>query len=510
MTKLLVIFILFSNILFSQTISDALLISQGYVHGSARYQSMGGAFTSLGGELSSMNLNPASGAVFFSSEASVSYSNSMVNNDVSFYNKGGEANKTYNNVNQLGVIFIIEEPENNSSIVKYGIGVNYSRLNNFNEQINFAANNDTQIEVYSGKDLMYRGYSSFVASLLLEADGYIPDDLGPVEGMAYDNFLIDINDVKSPFYDSKYLDYSDDFPLYVSSAIAKNSFQNYTLDRSGRSGEYTFSFSMDVNEKLYIGASYNRTNIDMMTSISLSESEFSESSYVDKFTYRSFVNTSGNGSSVSLGAILKANKYIRLGLSYHSSTKYNLMDLYSYSLSVKYKKPPSDESASLTYSEKLEDEYFTYTIYTPRKLNTGISAIFGTLGLISLDYEYLNYSSMSFEPESDFEEENKNIKQQLKNTSNNIRLGTEWNVSYVSLRGGYTYRQSPYRDEKIKSSIQSLSLGIGFNFNDWNFDVSYQQFMNTQDYYIYEVDLVDAANIDRTEQNIVATLRFSL
>ncbi len=108
-----------------------------------------------------------------------------------------------------------------------------------------------------------------------------------------------------------------------------------------------------------------------------------------------------------------------------------------------------------------------------------------------------------------FEAENNEIKNTMKST-HNLKIGAEWKVSFVSLRGGYAYSQSPYKDIDWQSDTQSFSLGAGLNFKTWNFDVAYQRVIRTYDYYIYESDLVNAANIDRTDGNFVATLRFKM
>ena len=57
-----------SAISFSQNVDDALRYSQVFYGGTARFMSMGGAFTALGGDISSLSQNPAGLGVFRSSE----------------------------------------------------------------------------------------------------------------------------------------------------------------------------------------------------------------------------------------------------------------------------------------------------------------------------------------------------------------------------------------------------------------------------------------------------------
>jgi hypothetical protein len=48
---------------YSQEVSDALRYSQDNLNGTARFRALSGAFGALGGDLSSINVNPAGSAV---------------------------------------------------------------------------------------------------------------------------------------------------------------------------------------------------------------------------------------------------------------------------------------------------------------------------------------------------------------------------------------------------------------------------------------------------------------
>ena len=70
---LILIFISSSLIIKSQTLSEILSISFEKPIGTARFESMGGAFGALGGDISSINTNPASGAVFIDNEFGIQF-----------------------------------------------------------------------------------------------------------------------------------------------------------------------------------------------------------------------------------------------------------------------------------------------------------------------------------------------------------------------------------------------------------------------------------------------------
>ena len=512
----LLILTLTSHLVFSQSANDALLISQNGINGSARMTSMGGAFTALGGDLSALQLNPASGAVFLESQASFSYGLSDIKNNSTFYNGGGEDQTHYNNLNQIGVVFVIDNTDEYSSILKYSLGFNYNRTRNYNENLSFSGNNNTQFDdskgegIYYNGDLMYDGYSSIATSFVLAANGLSPTQLGPVEDLAFYTYLIDMNipidpsnpDEGSIYYDPRYPTYTDGFPVYVMSAIPENLKQDYSLNRTGFSGLYNFSASLDVNNKLYLGVSYDRSSLSTVTSIKLNESGFAAASEVKNLTYESSVNTYGTGNGFSIGGIYKVTDFIRLGATYHSPTWYSMSEEYYYNISIV-------NSSFANENERTEIFYSDYEIKTPSKVDAGIAFVFGKNGLISADYQFIDYSSMTLEPDNDFRYENEEIKNTMTST-HNIRVGTEWKVSFISFRAGYSYSQTPYKNNEWQSDTHSYSFGTGLNFKIWNLDLAYQQASRNYQYNIYDTNLVESATVNRTEGNFVATLRIKM
>ena len=56
------------NLVNAQNLDDVFRLNQFYHNGSARFNSMGGAFGALGGDLSAISINPAGSVVFIDSE----------------------------------------------------------------------------------------------------------------------------------------------------------------------------------------------------------------------------------------------------------------------------------------------------------------------------------------------------------------------------------------------------------------------------------------------------------
>ena len=70
--SVLFIFIFFSLTINSQNLQEILNITLDRPNGTARFESMAGAFGALGGDLSAININPASSSVFNDNEYSIS------------------------------------------------------------------------------------------------------------------------------------------------------------------------------------------------------------------------------------------------------------------------------------------------------------------------------------------------------------------------------------------------------------------------------------------------------
>ena len=60
-----------TSLILAQDITDAVRYSMDEIQGTARFRAMSGAFGALGGDMSSVNINPAGSAIFNNSHASL-------------------------------------------------------------------------------------------------------------------------------------------------------------------------------------------------------------------------------------------------------------------------------------------------------------------------------------------------------------------------------------------------------------------------------------------------------
>jgi len=239
------------------------LFSKENINGTARYNAMSGAFGALGGDLSSIETNPAGAAVFLKSEFSVSLNVRNIETASSFYGTNELLENDYTNLSQAGGVFVFNT-RNNSNWSNLALSFNYSITNNFED-----------LWIASGNS------------------GFAP-----------------ITDL----YDNDPVIYGNSDGQY---------FENYT---DGKNSKYSFTIASQYNDNLYVGASINTYDIDYYQSVLIEEynndgngNTFDVSQIQELLTY-------GDGYSFNVGFISKPSDNIRFGLAYQSPVWYTLAE----------------------------------------------------------------------------------------------------------------------------------------------------------------------------------------
>ena len=239
------------------------LFSKENINGTARYNAMSGAFGALGGDLSSIETNPAGAAVFLKSEFSVSLNVRNIETASTFYGTNELIENDYTNLSQAGGVFVFNT-RNNSNWSNLALSFNYSITNNFED-----------LWIASGNS------------------GFAPiTDL-------YDNDPVIYGNSDGQF------------------------FENYT---DGKNSKYSFTIASQYNDNLYVGASINTYDIDYYQSVLIEEynndgngNTFDVSQIQELLTY-------GDGYSFNVGFISKPSDNVRFGLAYQSPVWYTLAE----------------------------------------------------------------------------------------------------------------------------------------------------------------------------------------
>jgi long-subunit fatty acid transport protein len=282
----------------------------------------------------------------------------------------------------------------------------------------------------------------------------------------------------------------------------EQTFENFT---NGRNDKFVFSFAAQSSENLYVGASITTHSIDFYQSIFAEEFNNDGEGNTFDVSAHEELSTFGTGVSFGVGFIAKPSKELRLGVSFQSPTRYELSEEYVAFDDVLFFNGEPDIQRDI---ESIN--VFDYNLVTPAKLTGSLAYIVGKEGLISFDYTYKDFKNIKLKPSGEFNDENQNFSNTLKGVSQ-FKVGAEWRIDKISLRGGYHFEESPYADAIDSDNISGYSLGVGLKFTgNTRLDFSYQNSKNTDVYNFLNVDGAQPANLDIDNDRFTATLVIGL
>ncbi|MCB7481134.1 OmpP1/FadL family transporter [Christiangramia sediminis] len=483
----------------AQTLQDAYRYSSSELSGTARYIGMSGAFGALGGDISAMAINPASSAVFLSSSATATLSYRSLDNSIN-YNNGQSSGENSNiDLDNIGGVFVFTANED-SNWKKFSLGLNYSSEQNFEEDYSVRGNSTNSIDQY------FLNYANGVPLDLLQLQGgenisdlysFLGENYGfgaQQAFLGYQGFIIEA-DADNP-------DNTGYFSL-----IDEGSFdQRYAYAATGLNGKLTFNAGTQFKDFLYLGLNLNSHFINYENSTELSEFNNNAESLTTEVYFGNSLSTNGDGFSFQLGGIAKVNDNIRFGLTYDSPTWFNIREETTQYLETN---SPSDEFVSVV--PQIVNIYPEYRLQLPEKIAVSAAYLFEKQGLLSFDYGRKDYTNIKFKPENDidFQDLNANIAENMKAAST-YRLGGEYRIANFSLRAGYRFEESPFKNKNRVGDLTGYSGGVGYSFGSINLDLAYSNAQYDEGSPIYNVGLTDPVNIDRDLSKFVLSLTFGL
>ncbi|UJH66709.1 OmpP1/FadL family transporter [Allomuricauda sp. SCSIO 65647] len=481
----------------AQNINDVLRYSTENTQGTARFQAMGGAFGALGGDLSSLNVNPAGSAVFNYSQFTISGSNYNRDNEAFFGNRTRTTDINSLELNQAGGAFVFKSSD--SPWKKLSLAFNYDLVQNFDNEF-FASGSTLQ-----GIDNYFLSFAQgqTLGPLRVQQGEFIEDaylDIGSSLGFgAQQAFLGFQSGLIEPETDD------DANTAYFPLAEYSNLEQSYFQRTTGYNSKFTVNFAGQYQENLYIGASLNFHAVLYEQLTQFDETGYDADSEIQSTSFDNLLRTEGDGFSFSLGAIARLNDNIRVGGSYQSPTWYRLTD--DVSQSIRTDSPVANPDLQFI-DFNLVNLFPEYRIKTPSKLTGSAAIVFGKDGLLSFDYSYQDMSEAELRPTSDpnFSNENEFIASQL-GVVNSYRIGGEYRIERVSLRGGYRYESSPFEDDQ-GADLNGYSGGIGYDFGGSRLDVALSRTERETSEQFFDAGLDNAALVNRINTNV--TLSFTM
>ncbi len=454
---------------------------------SARVAAMGGAFTSLGADLSSMTINPAGLGMYRSSVLSVSaaYDHTRSSNG----NVGYGVNKGNFSFNQIGTALNLYQ--GSGSLVSFTLGFAYNKLADLNYRNSARWDNG---EVTIGEFFAEQMYGIDPSELSPSKAPFSNPDIYPDEWggvLAYRTFFINpVMDENSGLFTGGYDVTGVPIENRVNSHLA--------VESMGSVGEYDLSAGFNFGNLLYVGATLGIQSIEQIIYYDYSEKYVGASgdTELSSMLYRPTIANYGSGINFKIGAILRPIPAVRFGVAYHTSTSVEIIRDYQTSMYTLFGNGDAYGEESLINS-------FGLNYSSPNKLLLGASVQLGEKALLSVDYDMVWYDNISFHTgyTNINEAMNRSVDLDL-GKANNLRVGLEMRpISRLYLRGGYALYGSPFNDEvtklvkegepfygNYKTTTENYSLGLGWRFAGGSMlDVAWiKSTANYTNHYLYQ------------------------
>ena len=459
---------------------DALRYSQESLFGSARYVGMGGAFGSLGANASSTSHNPAGIAVHTNNEFSGSLSFIDIETEASYNSTNSFVKNSVASIPNLNYVSAnVFNPEQVGDWSRFNFGIGYNKLEDYNQNIYLNAEQNEH---------------SFSDVILNNAQGTTFDNLNSFsELLAFNTYLIDTIGNISTYYSP------------VDGLMSKT--QSFSSNQSGSKNEFYVSFGTAYQNKLFLGATIGFPTLEYRETTTIRESDFSSADdaliELDSYEYNTNLYASGSGINLKLGLIYKLDDNIRYGFALHTPTYYELYEEYWSSMSTDFV-----NEGDRYYSESYLG-IFDYRLNTPFKMINSLSFVINKKAIISVDYEYLDYSMANLNSDFyDFGDTNNDIENYYASTAN-IKLGGELRIHpQLSLRGGYAYYGSPFAGDYNDASKEYLTMGAGLKVNHYFFDMALVNSLSEEDLFIYNGAPATSLNSAKSQLLLSAGFKF--
>lgn len=445
---IILLFISFTSI-YSQTVEDAVKLSQPPMYSNARAMGMGNAYSTIGNDYSGILFNPATLGLTEGTEFTGSINYDFYNNNSTFFNTQTPFTNSTTTFSQFGIVVQL----NADTVNSFALALGYTHTTDFNRARQFG--------------------------------GYNQDNT-MIEDLTENN-----NDVTR----SLRLSYPVNDPI-TNEYINEESIFNGNLQQSG------FDLESGGLNVWSLGASYEfATNIFLGGSVNYAVGSYlGDSEYIETDIYNNYFNQTDpddpntigfqsmtkretrewsiNGFDFRLGILYKLWNFVGIGLSFKTPTQYTIIENYTYNAESKFAKGYSKQYEA----EKVDKRY---NISTPFEVTAGAMV---NLWIITATMQatYTDYSQIQYAGGLDYTDQAKVNKYLKSNLDQGLRLngGAEFRLPFTGLsaRVGAMLAITPSHIDQKKETGEVdfsydqkyLSGGIGFRSGEnLEFDIGY-------------------------------------
>lgn len=506
----------------AQTIYDANRFVGSELNGTARFVGMGGAMSALGGDISTMNTNPAGIGIYRSNDLMLSFGFNSTSANSDFSGVSVNSNKLRASFDNMG--FVYANKISNTSALRYvNLGFNYQKVKNFNRVMGV------------GGDL---GGLSQTDQMARQSDGLTPDDLNTNKAWGYE----DVGWLSILGWQGYLTNYIGDkkfegFP-------GANPYGDYTSEERGGISEYDFNASFNFWDKFYLGFTLGVYDVNYNRYSYYREGfDYNGVNDISSYSLENWFRTSGVGVDFKVGAIIRPfdDLPLRIGVAVHTPTFYNLTNRGSALLMSDIDRngdgqisgsnnPDLNEQFTIDTDKEVGESITDFRLRTPWKYNFSLGYTIGKYAALGAEYEFQNYSTANLKSDidgytEDMNLENEGIKQYLKGV-HTFRIGTEIRpVPQFAVRFGYNHSTASIGNDAFKmipydgrnrirtdteygntKAVNSYTVGMGFRTGYFYADIAYQYSAYKEDFYLFENIDLKPAKIDNYRSQLLLTL----
>lgn len=540
-------FIAGSSAVYAQSAIDAMRISRPDMKGTARYMSMGGAFGALGGDLTTLSMNPAGIGVYRNHEIGVTVD--LDANSVKSASQGGTFSQTNTPflLNNIGGVLTLKL--NTSAVPNLNFGFTYNRTASFHNRYGGSLGNlNTSMTNWMAGVANSEGATVPDVSF---SDGFNP--YNPTDGgyaapwmtiLAYQSYLINpTGDSDNPVWEGQF-----GGPMTIGNQTypATTGTAAYNVEETGGIDSFNIAFGGNFANFLYWGMDFDISNINYTRNTFYQENLMNAHVESDQgiepttsnWNLQNWYNLSGNGFTYKLGIILRPIQELRLGVAFHTPTYYSLTQQFSAKTEAYYN---GNQDPIVNYSNSdsrgnWEPGYNDMRFVSPWKVMVSAATVLFNRLIVSADYQwdlaskmhwkdpsyYDNYYYYPYTSSNPWGEETNSYyltNQDIQNyysDINTLRLGAEFRVTKnFSVRAGYSnvssgvkqsaadgreiiYTAGTMPDYTFSNQTNYVTAGLGWRKGGFYADFAYVFKENRSTYHAFTVDPESAINVSPT------------
>lgn len=513
----------------AQNAYDAARYAGDELNGTARFVGMGGAMGALGADISTIGTNPAGIGLFRGHDLSTSFGMNSTKAESDF---GGEKMNDKRNkasFDQIG--FVYSTKIGNRTTLRYlNFGFNYHKSRNFNRM--FAAGG--MLNGLSQTQQM----ANMVGGTIFSMDEI--DNIYNYGMEGHSNLSNPYNNVNYPYLGVMGIrtglvgvgTFDDGKGGTYQLPIGWNgNSSGFRSREEGGINQYDFNVAFNVEDRMYFGITLGVNDVDYTRSTYYTEDLY-DGSHSGFYELRNLYRTEGSGINLKLGAIFRPieESPFRFGFAIHTPTWYSLTDIYSSEIysELNYKYENEEDNKQFKANERTIDyageSVQDYRLVTPWKFNVSAGTTLGGIMALGAEYEYANFGSsrLYYNDGTPMENQNEYTKSTLKG-QHTLRLGMETRISSAfSVRAGYNYSTSVYKDSAYKSlnandmrtdteyandlARNTVTVGLGYRCKWFYTDLAYKYDVYKSDFYAFSDAALQATKVTNERHQLLLTL----